>query len=269
MLVTFILKRYLVGMTDHFIIKGPLGNLAAELSLPREFDRDVDQCTLVIAMHGFLGSKEKAPMFFLSRLLLNVGFAVLRFDFDGYGDSDGAEEENTVPKMIEDAKAVWDYASGLPFVDKIVLLGHSQGGVVAGMLAGRLEKAGTPPAALIQLAPAFALREFARKGRFFSAHCDPDDPPETITVYGFKMGRDYITTAQTLPIEEESSWYTGPVCLIHGTWDKIIPISCSERYAPLYRKSEFHRIKGTGHLFLLRRRTVRSILLAFLRSVMI
>ena len=254
-------------MTCHIQIKAPSGNLAAELSLPQDFDREQDRCTLVIAMHGFLGSKEKAPMGFLRRVLLEDGFAVLRFDFDGYGDSDGAEEENTVPKMIEDAKAVWDYTSSLPFVDEIVLLGHSQGGVVAGMLAGRLETVGTPPSALIQLAPVSALRDFARRGKFVSVHCDPENPPKTISVYGFKMGRDYITTAQTLPIEEESSWYTGPVCLLHGTLDRIIPISCSETYDKLFHHSEFHRIKGTGHLFLLRRRQVRHIIHAFLRSV--
>ena len=169
--------------------------------------------------------------------------------------------------MIEDAKAVWDYTSSLPFVDEIVLLGHSQGGVVAGMLAGRLEKVGTPPAALILLAPASALRDFARRGKFFSVHCDPENPPQTISVHGFKMGRYYITTAQTLPIEEESSWYTGPVCLLHGTWDGIIPISCSESYGNLFHRSEFHRINCTGHLFLLRRRQVRRILHAFLRSI--
>ena len=250
---------------DRIQIQAPSGNLAAELLLPEGFDREKDCCTLVITMHGFLGAKEKVPMKFLCRELRKEGYAVLRFDFDGYGDSDGTEQENTVPKMIEDAQAVWDYASGLPFVDRIVILGHSQGGVVAGILAGRLEKAGTPPAALIQLAPASVLKEYAQRGRFFSVRCNPEDPPETISVYGFKMGRDYITTAQTLPIEEESSWYTGPVCLIHGTWDGIIPISCSESYDKLYQDSEFHRIRGTGHLFLLHRAQVRNILLDFLR----
>lgn len=252
--------------TDRIQIQAPSGNLAAELLLPKGFDREQDRCTLVITMHGFLGSKEKVPMAFLGRELRKEGYAVLRFDFDGYGDSDGTEQENTVPKMIEDAQAVWDYASGLPFVDRIVILGHSQGGVVAGMLAGRLEKAGTPPAALIQLAPASVLKEYAQRGRFFTARCNPEDPPETISLYGFKMGREYITTAQTLPIEEESSWYTGPVCLIHGTWDGIVPISCSESYDNLYRNSEFHRIKGTDHLFLFRRREVRKIILDFLRE---
>ena len=252
-------------MTERLVLSGPSGNLAAELLLPQAFDREKDRCTLVILMHGFRGSKTKPPMLFLSRVLQEAGYGVLRFDFDGYGESDGAPEENTVPKMIQDAKAVWDYANTLAFVDRIVILGHSQGGVVAGMLAGRLEKAGTPPSALILMAPAFVLREYARRGRFFSAHCDPENPPETISVVGFKMGRDYITTAQTLPIEEDLSCFTGPVCLLHGKLDGIIPISCSEPYHKLYPHWAFHRIKGTGHAFLFRRRQIRDILLSFLR----
>ena len=125
-------------------------------------------------------------------------------------------------------------------------------------------KAGTPPAALIQLAPASILKEYARQGRFLSAHCDPVDPPDSINVYGFKLGREYILSAQTLPIEEESAWYTGPVCLLHGTSDRIVPISYSERYHQLYRHSEFHRLRGTEHLFLFHRRKVRHLILEFL-----
>ncbi len=140
--------------------------------------------------------------------------------------------------------------------------------VRAGMLAGRLEKAGTPPAALIQLAPASVLKEYARQGRFLSVHSDPVNPPDSINVYGFKMGCEYILTAQTLPIEEESAWYTGPVCLLHGTLDRIVPISCSERYHQLYRHSEFHRIRGTEHLFLFHRRKVRRLILDFLRQTL-
>ena len=151
-------------MVDTIHIKGPLGSLSAEMLLPKGFDRKNGRCELVILMHGFLGSKKAAPLGFLARMLVKQGYAVLRFDFDGYGKSEGAQVSNTVPGMILDARAVWDYASALPYVHRIVLLGHSQGGVVAGMLAGRLEKAGTPPSALIQLAPASILKEYARQG---------------------------------------------------------------------------------------------------------
>lgn len=253
-------------MTDRIQIKGPFGNISAEMLLPRSFDKEHDHCELVILMHGFLGSMKAAPLGFLSRMLVKHGYAVLRFDFDGYGKSEGSQRDNTVQKMIEDAKAVWDYASNLSFVDQIILLGHSQGGVVAGMLAGRLEKAGTPPAGLIQLAPASILKEYASKGRFLSVRCDPMNPPETINVYGFEMGREYILSAQNLPIEEESSWFTGQVCLLHGTWDPIVPIACSERYDTIWQKCEFHVIPGTEHLFLFHRRTVRRLILEFIKT---
>ena len=253
-------------MIDALTIKGPSGNISAEMLLPRAFDKERDRCELVILMHGFLGSMKAAPLGFLSRMLVKHGYAVLRFDFDGYGKSEGAQQENTVPKMIEDAKAVWEYASDLSYIDQIILLGHSQGGVVAGMLAGRLEKAGAPPAGLIQLAPALILKEYTCKGRFLLVRCDPLNPPETINVYGFKMGREYILSAQTLPIEEESSWYTGPVCLLHGTWDPIVPVACSERYKALWHNCEFHLIRKTEHLFLFRRRNVRRLILEFVKT---
>ena len=252
-------------MIDALSIKGPSGNISAEMLLPRSFDKEHDRCVLVILMHGFLGSMKAAPLGFLSRMLVKHGYTVLRFDFDGYGKSEGAQQDNTVPKMIEDAKAVWEYASALPFVNRIVLLGHSQGGVVAGMLAGRLEKTGTPPAELIQLAPASILKEYASKGKFLSARCNPKNPPETINVYGFEMGREYILSAQTLPIEEESSCFTGPVCLIQGNWDPIVPISCSERYQKLYTNCVLHIIRGTDHLFLFHRHMVSRLIIGFLR----
>ena len=253
-------------MTETFHISGPSGIIAAELLLPQAFNREDGHYELVILMHGFLCTKESIPLGFLSRFLIREGYVVLRFDFNGYGKSEGRQEDNTVPGMIQDATAVWEYATTLPYIDHIILLGHSQGGVVAGMLAGRLEKAGAPPSSLILLAPGSALKDFALRGRFLTARCNPADPPDTINIYGFKMGRNYILSAQTLPIEEESSWYTGSVCLLHGTWDPIVPISCSERYHLLYQNSEFHRIRGTDHLFLIRRRKIRRLILDFLQG---
>jgi pimeloyl-ACP methyl ester carboxylesterase len=222
--------------------------------LAEGFDKEMVRCVLVMRMHGFRGSKTGAPMGLLSQLFVEQGYGVLRFDFDGYGESDGAQQDNTVPRMLEDAKAVWDHASSLPFVDKIVLLGHSQGGVVAGMFAGRLEKAGTPPAGLILMASASILKEFAKKGRFFSYRCNPANPPE------------YILSAQTLPIEEESSWFTGPVLLLHGSWDPIIPVSCSKQYAKWYRNCSLNIIRATGHVFLLRRGKLVRLLMDYLRQ---
>lgn len=254
-------------MNNTFQIKGPVGKLATQLLLPRSFSQEHGRCNLVILMHGFLGSMTGAPMGFLGRMLPQYGYAVLRFDFDGYGHSEGTQEGNTVPIMIEDALAVYEYARTLPFVHRIILLGHSQGGVVASMLAGRLQKAGTPPDGLILMAPASVIKDFALKGRFFTAHCNPQDPPKSVNVYSFHIGREYILTAQILPIEEESSWFTGPVLLLHGTFDSVVPPAYSKRYHALYHNSELHFIRWGEHIFLFFRRRLRRHILSFLGKI--
>ena len=60
----------------------------------------------------------------------------MRFDFNGHGDSDGEFENMTVLNEIEDANAILNYVKTDPHVRNIYLVGHSQGGVVASMLAG-------------------------------------------------------------------------------------------------------------------------------------
>ena len=69
-------------------LPGPSGRISSELMLPEAFDEENDHCALVILMHGFLGAKYKTPIPFLSEMLLAQGYAVLRFDFDGYGESE-------------------------------------------------------------------------------------------------------------------------------------------------------------------------------------
>lgn len=72
----------------------------------------------------------------LADLLTEKGIAVVRFDFNGHGKSDGSFTDMNVLNEIEDAIAILEYVRKLDFVTEIYVIGHSQGGVVAGMLAG-------------------------------------------------------------------------------------------------------------------------------------
>ena len=60
----------------------------------------------------------------------------VRFDFSGCGKSQGRFEDMDVLREILDAIAILQYVRSLPYITDIYLLGHSQGGVIAGMLAG-------------------------------------------------------------------------------------------------------------------------------------
>lgn len=231
-----------------FDVRGPQGGISTKLTLPEGFDPKTGRCTLALLMHGFMSSKALYPIPFLAKTLSSNGIASLAFDFDAHGKSEGKFVDMTLGSELADARAAYDYASSLPFVESVGLIGHSQGGVVAGILAGMLEDEGRSPAFLVQLAPAAVLKDDAIAGQCMGKKYDPVNPPEYVNVMFHKLGRKFILEAQKFPIYEISSRYTGPVCLIHGTKDSIVPLQYSERYRDCYRNAVLHSIGGEGHM---------------------
>ena len=131
--------------TQEYAVRGPEGGIAFEVTLPDGFDTAKDSCPMVILMHGIFSSKDYGPMPQLARGLAKAGIASIRFDFDGHGRSEGRKQDMTIEKELADARAVWNYVQSLPYVSAVGLLGHSQGGVVASMTAGRWQlKAAMP-----------------------------------------------------------------------------------------------------------------------------
>lgn len=230
---------------------GPQGRLAAKMMLPAGFDTERDSCVMVILMHGIFSSKDYPPMPTIARELARQGIGSVRFDFNGHGKSDGKMEEMTIARELADARAIWDSVVKLPYVTAVVLLGHSQGGAVASMLAGELARDGMPPAGLVLLAPGSIIKEATQGGRFFSQEFDPADPPAYIKCFHhYKLGRDYLVQTQLLDIYGTAELYQGPVCIIHGADDGIVPLWCSERYHEIYQNSQLYVLKGENHLFL-------------------
>lgn len=196
---------------------------------------------LAMIMHGLTGSQDVPVVRATAQALGEAGIASIRFDFNGHGTSGGDMVDMTVPSEVEDARRFYDYARSLPFVSTIVLVGHSQGGVVAALLAGQLRDRIT---ALALLAPATTIPEGARSGNMGGT---PADPPESISLFGVQIGRDYLLTAQTLPINEVRTRHTAPVSLIHGSDDALIPPSRSEDYIARFRDGELHPLPGQDH----------------------
>ena len=216
-------------------IKGPEGAIYYKITLPKGFDPAKDHCPMVILMHGIFANQSINPMPALARALAKAGIASIRFDFDGHGKSQGRMQDMTIEKELADARAVWNYVSHLPYVDGIGLLGHSQGGVVASMTAGRLAAAGITPDGVVLIAPGSVIKEACQGGKFFNATFNPADPPEFIRCWGFmKLGREYLLTTQQLDIYGTAAAYKGPVLLLHGSRDGIVPMWCSEKFLKAY-----------------------------------
>ena len=257
-LILVFLTFSLLGFSKEYKVHGPQGGLAMEVTLPNGFNEDTDKCPMVILMHGIFSSKNIVPIPALANALAKEGIASICFDFGGHWKSEGKMQYMTVGKEIEDALAMWEYAKSLPYVSKIGLLGHSQGGVVASMTAGILASRGESPAALVLVAPGSVVQDACRNGKFFGAEFNPADPPEYVKCFGImKLGREYILTTQELDIYGTAKAYTGPVSLIHGSKDTIVPMSCSDKFVETYTQdAELIVVEGENHMITKKLKTV-------------
>ena len=248
-------------------VNGPQGRLSTKVTLPAGFDTEKDSCMMVILMHGIFASKDWPPMPVLARELARQGIASVRFDFNGHGKSEGKMEEMTIARELADARAVWEAVKALPYVSSVALLGHSQGGAVASMLAGELANEGECPVGLVLLAPGSIIKEATQAGRFFGKEFDPKNPPAYIKCFNtYKLGHDYLVQTQLLDIYGTAQQYQGPVCLVHGVEDGIVPLWCSEKYHEVYANSQLHVVKGENHMFIKKGRKVAKMVAEFLRS---
>jgi len=193
--------------------------------------KNPEPCPLVLMLHGFGGSMDVGGGWFqrLSDDLTAAGLATLRFDFNGHGQSEGLFQEMTPYNEIEDAAVFLQYALRQEDVTEVYLLGHSQGGVITGMLAGyyhdRVKK-------LVLLAPAASLKEDAQEGHCMAAVYDPQHIPEAVNVNGRnEVGGLFFRMAQTLPIYEVTGQFTGRAMALLCGQDTVVRRENVARYA--------------------------------------
>ena len=216
--------------------------LSAVLEKPD--DRDI--CPLVILLHGFTSAKDRPHNILAAAAMREAGYATLRFDLYGHGESGGEFRKHTLYKWISNTMAVIDDVRELGFTD-LYLSGHSQGGLVAALVAGmeadRIR-------GLILRAPAFMIPQAARDGGLMGFSFDPDHIPDSMTVIkGLELDGNYIRVAQTIHAEEAADRYKGPALILHGDEDDTVPLEDSRRMAQRYRNCELAVMAGETHHF--------------------
>ncbi len=79
------------------------------------------------------------PFYVISDYLTRNGFAVLRYDKRGVGKSTGDYSKATISDFVTDASNALEYLKSRKEIDssKIGMLGHSEGGIIAPMVASK------------------------------------------------------------------------------------------------------------------------------------
>ena len=253
-----------------FQVYGPQGGLAMTITLPEGFNPETDTCPMVILIHGIFASQRITPMPTIARQLAQAGIASIRFNFGGHWSSEGEMVKMTIENEIAEATAMWQYACSLPYVSKIGLLGHSQGGVVASMTAGRIATSGSQkqPYGLVLIAPASVLKNACNQGSMLGATFDPKNPPEYVKCFGMmKVSREYILSTQQLDIYGTAEAYNGPVRIIHGSDDTLVPMWCSEDFKRTYgERAELIVVENENHRISRKTKQVAALVVDFFKG---
>ena len=230
---------------ERFTIDGSKGKLSAILHKPQI--PAGERCDLVILCHGLNCDHNFDLMYRIEKQLQAKGVATLTFDFNGHGQSEGKFVDMTIPNEIEDLEQVLAYAQDLRFVEDIALVGHSQGAVVAAMVAG---KHPDDIKAVVLLAPASSVRDDVVRGDLFGIEFNPLDLPDSLVLgNGIALGYRYLRTVSDLPIFETAANYHGNACIIHGNGDRLVPYTCGERFHQTWTNSEYHLLNYYDHNF--------------------
>lgn len=213
---------------------------------------NLEKCPAAIIFHGLMshrGSKKENMFTRIADELVKRGIAVVKFDFDGHGDSDGDFSDMNVFSEILDAGKIMDYVRKLDFVTDIYIVGHSQGALVGGMMSGYYREYVKK---LVMLAPAATIKDDALKGSCFGIPYDKYNVPESIEMINedrdhFHIGGLYFRIAKTLPIYEATSMFEGKTLIIHGSEDEAVGVIGSKRYAECMDNVTLDIIDGECH----------------------
>jgi uncharacterized protein len=179
----------------------------------------------VVLCHGFTGWMNEPRWPKLSQALAKAGYAVLRFDFTGNGDSEGQLSEGTVAQEVDDLKAALDFLGRKNFIDKerIGVVGHNLGGSIALITAGtdpRIKAvAGLSTLVLYEnyakhsFAPFMA--ELARNRYFMYNKIHYDG-----RVRVHKITKSFVESLQGTNLEAEVKKVTQPIMFVYGTADE-------------------------------------------------
>lgn len=229
-------------------IDGAIGALAGDIFRPAA---ESDKIPVCIYFHGLTGCRNEEQIDALGDSLFNHGVGFVRFDFNGHGESEGDFVNMNLDNELEDAELIYEYVASLPWVnaDKIVIAGHSQGGLISTLLASELGKDKIKCAVLY--APAINIPFDVKNGDMFGEAVDTENLPEYIPFWkGKHLGKSYLQSALNLiDIYERIENYDGPVCVIQGMNDSETLMHYSGLLESIYKNCEYHSLSGVSHCF--------------------
>ncbi len=180
----------------------------------------------ILLLHGFKGTRDEWGRFKkLAEALSKEGFANLRIDMRGSGESEGRFRDMTIFTEKEDAVAAIDYLTKQGY-EKIGLMGLSLGGLVSLLTSLEIEIS-----AMCLWAPAIYYRaekhlrgkekELEERGYVVVFNRVSGEP--------FEVEKKFFETLNEINTDDVLENVKCPTLIIHGNRDESIPIEGSKK----------------------------------------
>lgn len=222
---------------------GHAGNLHGNLQIP-----GADLKGGVVLSHCFTCSKSLKTTRNLSTGIEDGGYAVLRYDFTGLGESEGDFAETTVTTNVSDIEAAAHYMERRGFTP-CVLVGHSLGGAATLLAAAALPSVRAVAAVAAPFTPQHVRKLFAEA----DVERALSEGRVAVRIAGrrFDISAEFFRDLERHCTPERIAELNRPVLIVHGTADTIVEIAEGERIFEAARQPRwFAAIPGADHLFL-------------------
>lgn len=205
----------------------------------------------ITLLHGFTGTRVESHRLFVkaARAIAAEGLAALRFDFRGSGESEGEFVDMTLQGEVADARRAFDFLVQQSEIDtgRLGLLGLSLGGVVGICLAGedpRLKALALWSTPVLGRSPGIGF------GAVQGVDLSTLGEKGWVDWAGNRVGQAFFLSLRDLDTLERVRQFKGPVLVIHGTDDALVPVDAGRRYVEtLAGRVEAHWVKGADHTF--------------------
>ncbi len=220
--------------------------LTGRLELPSD---DTPHAYVLFA-HCFTCGKDLRGAVELTRALTLDGYGVLRFDFTGLGESEGAFAETTFSSTADDLVAAAQFLEA-DYQAPQILIGHSLGGTAVIRAAARIPSA----TALVTIGAPFDAEHVTRHfGRAVIAIEEEGDAEVQIAGRAFRVSREFLRDVRTQQITDALQGLTQALLIMHSPTDQVVEIeNAAKLYTAARHPKSFLSLDGADHLLSARR----------------
>lgn len=221
--------------------------LVGILHLPDFQKNKISKPPLLVICHGFQKSKTQKKYLLLARSAQKLGILVLRFDFEGCGDSEGDPKDLTVKREVSDLESAIQNTLAICDIDSrnIAILGDSLGACVATLFAKTYKN---KIKTLIFWSPALCQKKLLKKW-----YSEKEIQKLKKKRFIFKKEKEisfaYYLENKNKDYSKLLSEINLPILAIHGSKDEDIPLEFSKKLAKNYKNFHLKVIKGANHKF--------------------